>query len=299
MVNPVISRGWLRAVMYVLSLILIVVGSGILAFFIIVTVTGKAAPEVVALFGENIFLLVIYQAIILAGVTALTLVFRKNIDRKEFVTLGFQKFRVGKDLLLGLVSAFLLIALGFSILYLSGNLLIEGIRPDYSHLAGSLILCLMISWAEELSFRAYILNNLMDSFHPYWGLVISSLIFAVFHIFNTGMALVPFINIFLAGILLGIVFIYTRTIWYALSFHFSWNFFQGPVFGFPVSGVGMDGFIRHETRGKELLTGGEFGFEGSLLCSLLIILCIFALYRYYNKPSNKVLNNSPDKIMQV
>jgi uncharacterized protein len=299
MMNPAITRGWLRAMIYVLALILIIVVFGMMAFFTIVTFTGKAAPEVVALFGENIFLLVIYQAIILAGVTALTLVFRRFIDRKEFVTLGFQKFRASKDLVLGLVSAIVMIALGFTILYLSGNLFIEGIRPDYSHLAGSLILCLMISWAEELSFRAYILNNLMDSFHPYWGLVISSVLFAAFHIFNAGMAIVPFINIFLAGILLGIVFIYTRTIWFALSFHFSWNFFQGPVFGFPVSGVGMDGFLRHETRGDDLLTGGDFGFEGSLLCSLLIILCIFALNHYYNKPSDKVLKNSPDKIRLV
>ncbi len=299
MVNPAITRGWLRALTYMLSLVLIIVVFGMMAFFAIMSFTGKAAPEVAALFGENIFLLVIYQAIILAGVTALTLVFRKFIDRKEFVSLGFQKFRVSKDLGLGLVSAFILIALGFIILYLSGNLIIESIRPDYSHLGGSLILCLMISWAEELSFRAYLLNNLMDSFHPYWGLVLSSLLFAAFHIFNAGMALVPFINIFLAGILLGIVFIYTRTIWYALSFHFSWNFFQGPVFGFPVSGMEMDGFLRHETRGEELLTGGDFGFEGSLICSLLIILCIFALNHYYNKPSNKPLDNSRDKITLV
>jgi uncharacterized protein len=282
MENPAIKRGWLRVVVYTLSLVVVLVIFGIIAFAIVSAISGDpAGPDGIS--GTGIFLIIVHYLILLSGITALTLGFRKHIDGKDFISLGFKRSGMNKDFALGLVTGFAIISGGFIILYLSGRLSIREIRPDYPFLAGSVVLCLLISWTEELSFRGYILNNLMESLHPFNGLLVSSLLFAAFHSLNPGMAMVPFINLMLAGVLLGIVFIYTRTLWYALSLHFSWNFFQGPVFGFPVSGIEMSGLLRQEPAGEKLLTGGDFGFEGSLICSLLIILCIFALNKYYRK----------------
>ncbi len=266
--------------------------SGIPAIIIISKISGQSFTEISLFNKDNIYLLLLYQAILLLGITGLTFLFRKYIDRMSLKSLGFSKFGIGKDLMLGLVLGLVLIGGGFTILNLSGNIQIKNITPDYDYLAGSILLCLLISWIEELSFRAYILNNFMESFRPYLALLLSSILFALFHVFNPGMSIIGFINLILAGILLGIVFLYTKTVWFALSLHFSWNFFQGPFFGFPVSGMEMNGFFNQEREGNELLTGGDFGLEGSILCSLLIILCIFALHRYYNKPANESLNRS-------
>jgi uncharacterized protein len=280
--DPVIQRGWIRSLLYLICMVLVIILFSIPAVAVSSLLTdGK--PGEIFIYRENIFALVVFQGIILAGITLLTLFFSRYIDRRSLVSLGFGKFRVSRDLMLGLMLGVVIISAGFLILNLTDNLEIKSIKPDYSFLAGSLILCVFISWMEEISFRGYILNNLMDSFSPGAGLIISSLLFAGFHMLNPGMSFIPFINLFLAGILLGIVFIYTRTIWYALSLHFSWNFFQGPVFGFRVSGIELDGFIRQEVKGDEIISGGAFGFEGSILASFIIILCIFALNRYYNR----------------
>lgn len=290
--NSAIKYGWLRSTIYIIALLIIIAGFGIPAVLIVTKISGQPFTEISLFDKKNIHLLLLYQAILLSGVTALTFLFRKYIDRMNIVSLGFYKFHMRNDLWLGLVLGLALIGSGFAILNLSGNIQVKNITFDYNYLAGSIILFLFISWIEEIAFRAYILNNFMDSFHPYLALLLSSVLFALFHGFNPGMSIVGFINLTLAGILLGIVFLYTKTIWFALSLHFSWNFFQGPVFGFPVSGMEMNGFLNQERKGNELLTGGDFGLEGSILCSLLIILCIFALHRYYNKPANESLNRS-------
>ncbi len=284
--SPAIKRGWMRSLIYLISLFFVLIIFGLPALIVASVVSGKPAATL-NIYEEGVYVLIAFQAIVLTGVTGLTVMFARHIDRRDLITLGFGKFRRNKDLLLGLALGFAVISLGFAILYISGKLEIRHIDPDFSFLAGSVVLCVLISWMEEISFRGYILNNFLESFSPLAGLLVSSLLFAGFHMFNPGMSFVPFLNLFLAGILLGIVFIYTRTIWYALSLHFSWNFFQGPVFGFRVSGIDMGGLIRQEVKGDELITGGGFGFEGSILCSLIIILCIFALNRYFSRMSNR------------
>ncbi len=280
---PAIKRGWLRALIYIFLFLITLVIFEIIAMSVLSAISDKTMFEVISNIRDNIHLLVLVQTIVLTGVTALTFAFRKYFDARTIITLGFSSYRRNKDLVLGLALGLIVIGSGFLILLLSGNLVIISISPDFAYLGWSIILCLIISWVEELSFRGYILNNLIDSFHPFTGLLISSFLFAVFHLLNPGMGMIPFVNLFLAGILLGIVFIYTKTIWYALALHFSWNFFQGPVFGFPVSGIEMDGFLQQQPKGYEIITGGNFGFEGSILSSLLIILCIFALNYLYTK----------------
>ncbi len=291
--KPAINRGWLRSLIYFFAIIITFLLFDSLGYIIINAFSEITLKGPISYRRENIYLLVIYQLFILTGITLLTLFFRKHIDNKSIKSLGFLNYRFRNDIFLGLLLGFILIGTGFLTLYILSYLSIGEILTNSQYLSGSLILCLLISWIEELSFRGYILNNLAESFHPYIALLISSLSFAALHIFNSGLSILAFTNLFLAGILLGIVFIYTKTIWFALSLHFSWNFFQGPVFGFKVSGIEMDSLVIQSLEGTDFITGGEFGFEGSLLCSLLIIISIIALDRYYNKSLNMplVMNN--------
>jgi uncharacterized protein len=280
---PKIDHGWIRVIIYLPALILIFFLFGMSAFILISYIHDYPLAELLPIGRNNISFLILYQVTTLAGVTFLTVLFRKYIDGKNPVTLGFQLFHVKKHLFLGLITGFVCISIGFSILYLSGHLSVQQINFDPYLLFLNVILFIMVSWIEELSFRGYILNNLMDSMQPYTALFISSLLFALFHIFNTGLSVIAFTNLVLAGILLGIVYIHTKTIWFALSLHFSWNFFQGPVFGFPVSGIETPGLIRLRTEGTEFISGGNFGLEGSPVCSLLLICGILALNRLFNK----------------
>ncbi|HEX4850555.1 MAG TPA: CPBP family intramembrane glutamic endopeptidase, partial [Puia sp.] len=100
---------------------------------------------------------------------------------------------------------------------------------------------------------------------------------------NPGMNFIPLINIFLAGILLGMNYIFTRNLWFAFLLHFAWNFFEGPILGYKISGINLPTLLQMDLKGDLLLTGGEFGFEGSVINTGLTVIAILILYWVYEK----------------
>ena len=79
--------------------------------------------------------------------------------------------------------------------------------------------------------------------------------------------------------------------WFPIALHFSWNFFQGPIFGFEVSGIELNSLIVQEITGSDLLTGGDFGLEGSALLSVLLLLSIFFVqYLYVGQNATEMSN---------
>ena len=92
------------------------------------------------------------------------------------------------------------------------------------------------------------------------------------------------VNIFLAGMTLGIIYIHYDQIWAPIGWHAGWNFFQGPFYGFEVSGLPIDSAFTLIEKGPDFLTGGAFGFEGSILATISMIL-----FSYF------ILKRSPSK----
>ena len=104
------------------------------------------------------------------------------------------------------------------------------------------------------------------------------------HAANPNIELIGFVDLFLAGILLGLSYIYTKNLWFPIALHFSWNFFQAH-FGFNVSGQDSYSFIEFTIPEANLLNGGAFGFEGSYLSIILQLFTIFGIWHYYHKIS--------------
>jgi membrane protease YdiL (CAAX protease family) len=146
-----------------------------------------------------------------------------------------------------------------------------------------LLMFIVVALNEEILMRGYVLINLMDSMNKYIALVVSSLLFSAMHLMNPNVSLVSVINLFLAGILLGIYFIHKGNLWCPIGMHLTWNFFQGPIFGFEVSGEITNSLIVQEITGPELLTGGKFGFEGSLLATVAIIVLTIVIHLKHKK----------------
>ena len=142
---------------------------------------------------------------------------------------------------------------------------------------------LIVAFYEEVVFRGYILNNLLASVNKWLALLITAILFALAHSANPDFSIIPAINIFLAGILLGINYIYTKNLWFAIMLHFSWNFFQGPILGYKVSGLNMQSLLERELQGNVFFTGGNFGFEGSILATLLYTAACITLVCVYEK----------------
>jgi hypothetical protein len=171
----------------------------------------------------------------------------------------------------------------------SGHLEWTDIVWDPSSLFVSLGLMALIAFSEELVFRGYILDNLMESFSNKWvALIISSVLFAAFHFTGPGIHTLAFLNLFLAGLLLGVNFLYTRNLWFSFFFHLSWNFFQGPILGFRVSGLVFPSLLQTETKGDLFITGGDFGLEGSILTTLTAFIAFFVIAWAFERKYNSV-----------
>ncbi len=212
-------------------------------------------------------------------------IFRRFVDRKSFISIGLSLKGQPLSFLVGSAIAIAVISLGFVILLLTGAIEIASLQVDISYLLTNLVLFIAVSVFEEMVFRGYILNNMMDIMNKYLALILSSLIFAVFHLGNSGMTFIAFTNLFLAGVLLGSAYIFTRDLWLPIGMHLFWNYTQGPVFGFNVSGevINEQSLIIMHTYGDEMITGGAFGFEGSVVCSAISIVAIFLVIWYYKK----------------
>jgi len=122
---------------------------------------------------------------------------------------------------------------------------------------------------EELVFRGLMLQAIQKLGGSWIALAVTSLIFGAFHLGNPGATLWSTLAITLeAGVLLGAAFLWRRNLWFAMGLHFSWNALEG-LLGIPVSGLPADGLFTVEVNGAALLTGGDFGLEGSIVTVIL------------------------------
>jgi len=192
--------------------------------------------------------------------------------------MGFAKDMMNKDLLAGLLTGLALISLGFLGLLFTNQMELVAIRLSAPDLFYSLGLFVFVAITEEVLCRGYILNNLMVSFNKYAALIISAVIFSLMHLANPNANSIGLLNIFLSGLLLGLPYILTKKLWFPIALHFSWNFFQGPVFGFNVSGMEISKLIETKYNTANIWNGGEFGFEGSLLSVILIALALVVIF---------------------
>ena len=281
--NPAIKQGWIRALLIIIPFFIVSGAFQFIGVFIYGAFTESIDIRNLQNLNMSTGLMLIVQFAATLGTMLIVWIFTKFIDRKKFIDLGFSIKNRTKDILFGLLAGFVMIGLGTLVLWGNGNLSIDAINFGLLSLLQSFFLFILVSVNEEVLVRGYILPNFMDSMNRYLALVLSSLIFTGLHLLNPNVSVLGVTNIFLAGILLGIGYIFTKNLWFPLALHFSWNFFQGPIFGFEVSGTDSNALISQSINGSELLTGGKFGFEGSLLASALCTACILICWFIYKK----------------
>ena len=226
---------------------------------------------------------IIFMFVSMLAGFGLIAIYRKYIDKESFFDMGFSFKNRLFDLLMGIAVGITLISIGFIFLIAIGSLEVTGIDFDAKWFIGSLVLMILVSVHEEVIVRGYLLNSMMSISNKYFALALSSILFGAMHLMNPNMSTVSFINIVLAGFLLGISYLHSKNLWFPIGLHFSWNFFQGPVLGFEVSGQEMKSLISQNISGNDLITGGEFGFEGSLIATVLMIVTIFGLNWFFEK----------------
>ena len=222
----------------------------------------------------------------LLGIFFLLWIFMKYVDKEPFIKLGFQTKNRLKDFITGLLLGAVIMAAGYVILLSLKEIYFERAQFDIKEIGISILLFIFVAVGEEVLFRGYILKNLMSSFNKYVALIVSSILFALAHGLNPNVDLFSLTNLFLAGILLGLTYIYTKNLWFPIALHLSWNLFQA-LFGFNVSGLNSYSLIEFSIKENNLLNGGAFGFEGSMLSILFQLMAIFSIGIYYNRKLSK------------
>ncbi len=139
---------------------------------------------------------------------------------------------------------------------------------------------------EEFVYRSYLIPHLAKKFGALWAIFGTAVLFVILHASNAGMGVIPVINLFLAGAVFGLVYYNWGSLWMCGFAHALWNFSQGMIFGSLVSGNAVSTAVLKATptSGMELISGGNFGFEGSLITSLLgIIISVLLIIRANKK----------------
>ncbi len=225
------------------------------------------------------------------SVLAVIWLFRRLLDKRSFASLGFQ-LSPGwwRDALAGFAVA---VAMWLAVFALSlglGAATVVGFAWDYQNaltLLGALVVGLLfnvfVGITEEADARGYMLQNLAEGIRFAPAVVVSSVYFGALHLLNPGAGLGSTIGIFFAGVLLAMGYYATGRLWFSIGMHAAWNFAEGPLFGFLVSGLDMGGLFRLDVTGPEWLMGGRFGPEAGALAVGVELVAIMALWGWASR----------------
>lgn len=191
-----------------------------------------------------------------------------------------------------------LIELAFGWITIEGFMKTASSGSFLSTLLASLVGFIAVGIYEEMLSRGYHLRNLAEGLNwgplgkvgGLWaGYIISSSIFGILHATNPNASVISTVNLVLAGLFLGLGFILTGELAIPIGLHITWNFFQGNVFGFPVSGATTGATLIHiKQGGSDLLTGGAFGPEAGLIGIVAILLGSLLTIWYVRQTRGKV-----------
>lgn len=271
--QPEIKKAWLRCIVFLATwfVLLIVFSIPSLLFF---DVTGSVAGTGVNSLKSNPYYLLATQINSVLAVLLALYIVRKVIE-KEAVAIPWLKTDL-RGFLQGTVLAFGMISISAAILYFSGL-----VAFSFQAFTGDLLIYLglfmLVALHEEVLTRGYLLDTLHKAYGKYWGILVSTLVFTGLHIFNDHIGWIGLSNIFLSGVLMALLFLRKRNLWAAIGIHFAWNYAQGPVFGFAVSGLEVKSLLEVDSLGSKALTGSAFGLEGSLVALLVLAATILGL----------------------
>ena len=163
----------------------------------------------------------------------------------------------------------------------------RGIQSDAQRIAiwiaVGLVINLMVGLSEELDARGYILQNLTEGIGFWAAVVVSSLFFAAQHLLNAGANPGALVGTGLFGILAALAYRATGQLWMPIGMHAAWNFLEGPVLGYLVSGIDMGGLFALRATGPDWLTGGTFGPEGGVITWVPLTLLVVLMYAWSSR----------------
>jgi len=232
---------------------------------------------------------VVYRLIILTSSLGAGYLCARFLEGLPWRSLGLW-FHAGwfRDFLIGTAIGIASLAFAAAIATAGGGLRFTfspaGIFPQVAKtLVLSGVLFILAALAEEALFRGYPLQTLTRARLAVLGVLLTSVPFAAVHLQNPNVAKgFTFLNTALAGVWLAAAYLRTRSLWFPLGVHWAWNWALGSLFGLPVSGItrlAPHPLLQGTDLGPAWLTGGSYGIEGGLACTITLVISTFFIWR--------------------
>ena len=234
------------------------------------------------------FVELVYRLSILAAALAAGYLCARLLEALPWRSLGLTLHQGWlRDLVIGSAIGFAALALAVGIATVPGGLKFSFARGEMLLAAGksllsSGVLLLVAALAEEAAFRGYGLQTLTRAKLTWFGILLTSVPFGLGHLWNPNVVpVVTFSNTVLAGVWLAIAYLRTRSLWCPLGVHFGWNWALGWFFGLPVSGMRIvsSPLLLGEDVGPKWLTGGSYGIEGGVACTIALVVFTLFIWR--------------------
>lgn len=183
--------------------------------------------------------------------------------------------------------AFLLVTVSVIALAVLGHLSFRVTLNSHSLLRTLVVLLILAtgSLAEELMFRGYPFQRLVEAIGAGGAILIFSVLFALVHLLNPGASAWGLLNTVVIGIALSLAYLRTRALWLPWGFHFAWNTTMGLIDGLPVSGIRMFNTVVHTTvQGPGWLTGQTYGLEASLPGGVVVLIALLVFWCWPSQP---------------
>lgn len=253
----------------------------------------------VPLFFNNQNLLSLLITLFSFAFISLLVFFRvKVIEKRSLSSIGFNKNNWLKKYSLGFLIGLVMMSIIVLILLLFGYITVEKNPIQLVGISAiSSILVILFGWiiqgaTEEIVTRGWLLNVLSSKYNIGFGLLISSTLFGLMHLTNPNVNYIAVINIILVGLFYGLYVIKTNDLWSVCGMHSAWNFAQGNIFGFEVSGldISVGTLIDLNLVENDFITGGVFGPEASIVATFVLLLSIIILL-FINNTNLLKINN--------
>ncbi len=227
---------------------------------------------------------VVYILIDLFGVILIPIfiyIIVKKLEKRSFRSVGVSKDNVLPSVLRGAGIGFIMFLAVVIIGFLLGQYKYNGFDLSSLILLIPFLLGFFVqSFGEEIQDRGWVISFIYKRHSIIAAIIVSGLIFSISHLLNSGIDIVSLTNIFLIGLLFAVLFIKYDNIWICGSAHAAWNFSQGVLFGFTVSGdTTTPSLLKFSQISENVIGGGQFGPESSLIATFVISIgLILALY---------------------
>src|SRR5215211_3866340 len=253
--------------------------------FILGIVVSLIASVLGSFVGGGQFLGQILNFVIITGSVYIA---RRWLDKRSFESLGLKLSpQTLIDILAGVGITFVQMGFIYVLMLALGWLTFKGFAWEFDPISVVIknvliffVVFIFVAWNEELLSRGYHLQTIASGLNLFWGVIISSAVFGLLHLGNPNATWVSAAGIFFAGVFLAYGYIRTKQLWLPIGLHLGWNFFEGVVFGFPVSGLDIYALTRITVHGPELWTGGAFGPEAGLIVLPSLLLGGLLIYLY-------------------